>query len=97
MQVCLCRGGYFLYKQSSPWILNLATQDTKFGVKMEYVERCLVGLSEYFGSEGITSLAIPRIGAGLGGLDWHEVKKLIVDILDPIPLEVFVYEEYVAS
>ena len=87
-------GSYFLFKYSSPWILNLATQDTKRGARIEFVEHCLVKLSENYHDEGITSIAMPRIGAGLGGLPWHAVKKLIISILDPLPIEILVYEKH---
>src|SRR6056297_3502204 len=34
-------GDLFLWKQSQPWILNMATQATTGGAKQAYVEKCL--------------------------------------------------------
>ena len=42
---------------------------------------------------GISSIALPPLGCGLGGLNWSDVKALIEEILGPIhDLDVFVYE-----
>lgn len=90
----LLPGGYYLYKESEPWILNLATQDTLGGARIEYVEECLENFTEYYEQEGITSLAMPRVAAGLGGLQWEDVKKLLTDILGQLPISVYVYENF---
>lgn len=42
---------------------------------------------------GIRSIAIPPLGCGNGGLDWAEVKPLIIDAFKPLPkVEVIVFE-----
>ena len=87
-------GGYFLHKESTPWILNLATQGTIDGAEAGHVERCFRELPQYYGQEGITSLAVPRIAAGLGGLEWQDVRRLICEILGPMTIPIFVYEDY---
>lgn len=87
-------GGNFLYKESRPWILNLATQDVVGSARIEYVVECFQNLTEYCRAEGITSLAMPRIAAGLGGVDWKAVKGVIRDILDPMEVPIVVYEDY---
>lgn len=37
------------------------------------------------------SIAIPALGCGLGGLDWRDVRPLIVEALAPIEIEVLLY------
>jgi hypothetical protein len=37
---------------------------------------------------------LPRIAAGLGGLEWDEVRQLMFRLLDPLPIPVYVYEAY---
>lgn len=88
-------GDLFLWKDSTPWILNLATQDRTSGARFTFVEACLTRLARDYANEGITSLAMPRIAAGLGGLVWSEVRELIDSILGPLPIPLFVYDEYV--
>ncbi len=87
-------GGHYLYKESPPWALNLATQDTTGGARIEFVERCFEDFVGYYEEEGITSLAMPRIGSGLGGLEWEDVKAQICEILGPLPIPVYVYEDF---
>ena len=87
-------GDHFLYTQSTPWILNLATQDSTGGAKLQYVEQCLDGFCRYYEQQGIDSLALPRIGAGLGGLEWGDVKGLIIETLGELPISIKVYEAF---
>lgn len=87
-------GGYFLKKDSEPWVLNLATQDSRGGAEIEFVEECLENFTDYYKEEGITSLAIPRIAAGLGGLEWEDVKELLNEVLGPLPIPIYVYENF---
>ena len=45
--------------------------------------------------EGITSIAIPRIGAGHGGLSWKKVRAVVEKVFADWPGILYVYEEYV--
>lgn len=41
----------------------------------------------------IGSVAIPKVGCGLGGLDWEEVRPLIVEACERLPnVEWYIYE-----
>ena len=88
-------GNYYLEKATQPWVLNLATQSTKAGAQQEFIETCFHSLAERYAEEGITSIAMPRIAAGLGGLRWQDVKLLIDEILGPLPIPIHVFEEFV--
>lgn len=88
-------GRYYLEKGLYPWVLNLATQESTKGASMKHVESAFQNLAENWKAEGITSLALPRIAGGLGGLPWKDVKAVINETLDPTSLPVTVYEEYV--
>jgi O-acetyl-ADP-ribose deacetylase (regulator of RNase III) len=60
--------------------------------RIEWVEHNLKLLSQSWEELNITSLAIPRLGCGLGGLDWDkEVLPLVYKYLDKIPIPVYVY------
>lgn len=39
----------------------------------------------------ISSISIPPLGCGLGGLDWHTVKSLIISKLEHLPITLFLY------
>ena len=63
--------------------------------KMEYIKDGLYWLEHNARREGITSIAFPQIGCGLGGLDWDEVKVLLMKTLDKLSaldIETEVYE-----
>jgi hypothetical protein len=62
-----------------PWVLNLAPQDVLGGARLEYVD---IELGEYYEREGIASLALPMIGAGLGGLEWPLVRDVSIRFWD---------------
>jgi O-acetyl-ADP-ribose deacetylase (regulator of RNase III) len=44
--------------------------------------------------EGITSIAIPRIGSGYGGLKWEKVREVVEKVFEKWPGNLFVYEGY---
>ena len=88
-------GGVYLEKETIPWVLNLATQADLGGARIEYIADCFKWIAENYENEGIKSLAMPRIGAGLGRLDWDDVKTMIYEFLDPLPVKIIIYEEYV--
>ena len=45
--------------------------------------------------EGFSSLALPRLATGVGGLDWDEVAPLIANHLADLDIPVYVYTTYV--
>mgnify|MGYP004458914883 FL=1 len=60
--------------------------------KTEYIEDGLKFLAEHYQKLGIESLALPKLGAGLGGLPWAIVRSLIVKHLGSLPINIEVYE-----
>jgi O-acetyl-ADP-ribose deacetylase (regulator of RNase III) len=64
---------------------------------VEHVNHALKDLRHVIEKEGITSLALPRLATGVGGLDWMEVKPLIKHHLGDLKIPIFVYVEYHAG
>ncbi len=61
-------------------IINFPTKDHwRYPSRMEYIEKGLEDLKRLIVQERIKTIAIPALGCGLGGLDWHKVKPLIVE------------------
>lgn len=82
-------------------IFNLMTQEgdhghgTKSGkATVANVNHCLKRLRHDVEASGITSLAIPKLATGVGGLDWAEVKPLIHQYLGDLPIPVYLYTTY---
>lgn len=60
--------------------------------KLAYVEDGLAALADDCKLYNVTSLAIPKLGCGLGGLNWDDVKPLIEKYFGNASIEVEVYE-----
>ena len=80
-------------EKGGPMIICLATKaDWRDSSKMEYVSAGLDDLAKQIKALGIRSVAIPKLGCGLGGLDWNKVRPLIVEklsSLDGISVEIY--------
>lgn len=67
------------------YIVNLPTKiHWKDPSQLFWVHRGLIALLRWARREHIQSIAMPRIGCGLGGLPWPEVRALIVRIFGPV-------------
>lgn len=87
---------------STRTILNLLTQKmvgdgptARPGkASLESVNHALKALARYAGSTGVTSIALPRLATGVGGMDWADVKPLVEQHLGSLGIPVIVYETY---
>ena len=69
---------FFWRDEGKPAVFNLGTQPHPArGATYPVVESALRKLRGCADAEGITSIAIPRIAAGYGGLSWRKVRALI--------------------
>ena len=87
--------GKLLIYRDSPhrWILNFPTKGHWYN-KSQLVYIC-EGLDTFvltYKYHGITGIAFPKLGCGLGGLDWSDVQKLFEKYLDAvdIPIEIYI-------
>jgi O-acetyl-ADP-ribose deacetylase (regulator of RNase III) len=73
---------------------NLATQRLpgKHG-DPEAIETALRGMVERAEGVGIATIEMPRIGAGIGGLDWSVVSGIIQRVAASTPVELVVFEK----
>lgn len=81
-------------EKNGPMIICLATKaDWRDSSKIEYVSAGLDDLVNRIKALGIRSIAIPKLGCGLGGLDWGKVRPLIVEKMSAIDgIDVEIYE-----
>jgi O-acetyl-ADP-ribose deacetylase (regulator of RNase III) len=82
-------------------IINLFTQEASYdhGAKpgkatVEHVNHALRELHKFMETEKFTSLALPCLATGVGGLDWEEVSPLINKHLDSLNVPIYVYVSY---
>lgn len=82
-------------------VVNLMTQAAAYnqGAKpgkatTEDVNRTLKNLKLLIEQEKITSLALPRLATGVGGLHWEEVRPLIYKHLQDLDIPIYIYTLY---
>lgn len=86
-------GGVLIYKHSVPNIVLFATKaNWRNPSRYEYIEEGLLQLKKELPTWLISSLAMPAIGCGLGGLEWPKVKELIEKHLAGVSQKILVYE-----
>lgn len=78
------------------YIINFPTKKHwRSSSKLEYIEIGLLDLVKVIRDLGIGSIAIPPLGAGLGGLAWRDVRPLIEQMLaEVVDVEVLVFEPH---
>ena len=88
-------GRMFVFKpEDGPkYIINFPTKrHWKSKSKLEYIETGLHDLRRIIKTYNISSVAIPALGAGLGGLKWNDVEDKITNILsscDNVTIEIY--------
>lgn len=79
-------------KAPNQWVLLFPTKDHwRSKSKVSDIKAGLDYLSAHYAEWGITELAIPPLGCGLGGLDWSEVKPILVESLEKLDIPVTIY------
>lgn len=86
-------GEPYLYRQlAGPWVLNFPTKDHWRSVsKLSDIVAGLAYLERHYREWEITSLAVPPLGCGQGGLEWRVVGPTLYRHLQrlDIPVELF--------
>jgi O-acetyl-ADP-ribose deacetylase (regulator of RNase III) len=81
-----------LYSNSTPWILNFPTKNHwRDSSKLGYIEEGLQFVVANYKQLGIGSIALPKLGAGLGTLSWDEVGPLMARYLSQLDIDVYIY------
>lgn len=79
-------------KENGRIILNIASQD-KPGrhARLDWLSSGVNKARIFCEERGLDGLAIPRIGAGIGGLEWGDVDNALHAIFDESPLELEIW------
>ena len=83
-------------------VVNLLTQEGGYGhgarpgrATVPNVNRCLRALVKMVDKEGFSSIALPRLATGVGGLDWDDVWPVMERNLGKLEIPIYVYAKYV--
>lgn len=91
-------GDCWLWKSGDrPWEFNLGTQEGFWRARASYeaIETALRAMRTQADTEGISRIAVPRIGVGYGGLSWKKVRAIIETVFADWPGTLVVYEAFV--
>jgi O-acetyl-ADP-ribose deacetylase (regulator of RNase III) len=59
------------------------------------VNHALRALKKLIKAEGLSSVALPRLATGVGGLEWEEVQPLVSNQLSDVDANIYVYHRYI--
>lgn len=87
-------GQILSFEESDKLIINFPTKEHwRNASQYDYIEKGLIVLKELIEEKKISSIAIPALGCGLGGLDWDVVKQMIENkLLGLTETKIEVYE-----
>ncbi len=85
-------------------VVNLLTQEGGYGhgarpgaATLKHVRESLRALVRMSEAEGFSSIALPRLATGVGGLEWTDVWPVVEDRLGALTIPVYVYSTYRAG
>ena len=85
-------------------IVNLVTQEGGYGqgsrpgmATTKFVSESLKALAKLARKEGFSSIALPRLATGVGGLNWEEVEPLVKQRLGDLGIPIYLYTEFHAG
>jgi len=96
---CITVGDCFWWEEKDkPIVFNLMTQPDCGGATYDGIRESLLEMRKIATKKPrITSIAMPKIGAGLGGLNWEIIKCLIEKVFDGWNGILYIYEEYIPN
>jgi O-acetyl-ADP-ribose deacetylase (regulator of RNase III) len=85
-------------------VVSLLTQEGGYGhgarpglATTKHVRDAVKALAEMAADEGFSSIALPRLATGAGGLDWSDVQPIIEERLGALDIPVIVYRQFHAG
>lgn len=81
--------------EERPGLIYIATQPDMYHATLNYLNKGLRNLTKFCVKHDIQSVALPKIGAGLGKLDWKtEVKPLMSKYFADGSTQFVIYEDF---
>jgi O-acetyl-ADP-ribose deacetylase (regulator of RNase III) len=90
-------GDIFIVKpdEDRPGIIYIATQPDMYHAVLPFLNKGLKRLTDYCSRNSIESVSVPKIGSGLGKLNWEtEVRPLMVVHFGEHPTSFYIYEDF---
>jgi O-acetyl-ADP-ribose deacetylase (regulator of RNase III) len=91
-------GDVFVWSEGDEVVYSLAIQEHwKARSRLPAFARALRKMVKLAEHAGVERVGLPRIGAGLGGLDWRRVKSITEEVGAETPVELVVFEQFVRA
>ncbi len=87
-------GKIHVWYENGRFVYNLASQDRPGpNAKLKWLEKSLDAAIVHAKKSNHAAMAVPRIGAGIGGLDWDDVLELMTALSEKhdFTLEIWTY------
>ena len=91
-------GDVFVWSEGDETVYNLALQENwKSKMKLAAVKRAVTKAVTLAAAAGVERIGMPRLGVGLGGLDWPRLKSVLGEIGETTPVTLVVFEQFVRA
>ncbi len=91
-------GDVFPWSEGEITVYNLVIQvHWKSHAKLAALTRAVRRMVELATTAGVTRIGLPRIGTGMGGLDWPRVKSVLEAAGSASLLELVVFEQFIRA
>lgn len=78
-----------------PGLIYLATQPDMYHATIPYLRKAVKTMAKWAEKSEVDSIAIPKIGSGLGKLSWEEdVKPILIESFQNLSCRLVVYEMF---
>lgn len=75
--------GQACFDRGLRWVYNLGTQlYPGADARCEWIRTSVIGMLRHAELHSVGSIAVPRIGAGIGGLEWDQVRSILRELGD---------------
>ena len=91
-------GDVFMWTEGDETVFNLGTQEHwRKKAQLPALAQALRKMVELAANGAIDRVGLPRIGAGLGGLDWMRVKRVLEEVGKETKVTLVVFEQFIRS
>jgi O-acetyl-ADP-ribose deacetylase (regulator of RNase III) len=91
-------GDVFVWTEDDVTVYNLAIQEHwKAKARLPALKKAILRTVELAKAAGIERIGLPRIGTGLGGLEWPRVRSLLADAGATTDVTLVAFEQFVRA
>ncbi|HQY60510.1 MAG TPA: macro domain-containing protein [Polyangiaceae bacterium] len=91
-------GDVFAFVDGETTVYTLALQEHwKAKAKLAALSRAMTRVVELATNAGVLRIGLPRVGTGLGGLEWLRVKSVLTKVSEHSRVELVVFEKFVRA